>query len=119
MKTKHLLLSAVMLMLTVLTAMAQNITDMHQRPVYPKPNSSNDIPFGKKLPSPPDLNFKFKSDSHTNNQSSQSLPVSGASFNKTRLPALAKITHQQNNNAIQNTNNNNANKYFNKNNSLT
>lgn len=102
MKTKTLLFVLCMLSYSAITVMAQ-------KPFYPKPNSSNDIPFGKKLPPPPDLSFKSKANNYINNQSSQSLPVSGASFNKTRLLALAKITHQQNNNAIQNTNSNNAN----------
>src|SRR6185436_1076580 len=46
MKTKFLLITAVLIMLTALTVVAQDGTDK-------KPSSEN-IPFGKKLP-PPDL----------------------------------------------------------------
>ncbi len=102
MKTKILLFVLIILSYSAITVIAQ-------KPVYPKPNSKFEIPFSEKLPSPTDLNFKFKADNHSNNQSPQTLPVSGSSFNKTRLLALAKITHQRNNNASQNTNNTNAN----------
>ena len=102
MKTKILLFLICLLSYSAITIMAQ-------KPVYPKPNSKFEIPFGEKLLPPPDLNFKFQRDNHANNQSAQSLPVSGASFYKTRLLALEKITHQQNNNSIQNTNSNNSN----------
>src|ERR1700761_629704 len=100
MKTKILLFLICLLSFSAITTIAQ-------KPVYPKPGSSDEIPFGKKLPLPPGLNFKGKSDNFINNQSPQSLPVSGSSFNKTRLLALAKITQQARNNVIQNTNNNN------------
>ena len=47
MKTKHLLFSSVMLMLTALTAVAQDATNKHL-------SAKDEISFGKKLP-PPDL----------------------------------------------------------------
>src|SRR6478752_5023153 len=45
MKTKHLLLIPVMLMLTALTVIAQDAENLH-------PASKQIIPFGKKLPAP-------------------------------------------------------------------
>src|SRR6266487_48069 len=66
MKTKIISLFTCMLMISLLVisnVIAQQ--PKYTMPVYPKPNSSYQIPFGKKLLPPPSLNFQVKGNDHT------------------------------------------------------